>query len=413
MFSVKRFATMCTALLTGCALMGACSNSSSSGSTDDPLKVGFASDFTGPFSVYGQDAKAGAEIAVKQINADGGVNGRKLEVVYKDTTSTGEGMVRQLRALASERINIISGMIATPSCTAADPVAKQSNLVVFATACSSRDLTGKKFGPNRFNVAVNTAMLANAAAAYAVKHPEIKTWNGISADYEAGHSYWDGFGSALKQKKSSANVGVSLFSPIGTKQWAPKIQTMQRSVPSSATGQGLFSFLLPNDWASLVKEAKAYNFFDGFDSILAPGAYDVLFKQLGAQAPKMTSVYDYFHGSFQNSSNQAFVAAYQKQQGDASAFPNAVVYQGYMSVQAMKAAVIAAGSTDTEAILKALPGKSFDGPAGKVSFREDHQLVAPVSVFQCEGDGSQKEGYACTPEDVIPADSVMPPVELP
>lgn len=400
-------------ILVGAAACTGGGNSGDGGS-GSVIKIGWVSPLSGADSYYGLDSLDGAKVAVSQINAAGGINGQKIKLVTKDDQGVATETATQLRSLAASGVDIAGGFIFTPSCTAADPVAKQYKMILLATACSDRFLTSTQYDPNRFDVAVNTAMMTNAAAAYAAAHPGVTTWDNLNLDYDTGHAYWSEFQSALATKtKGALKPGSSIFVPLNQTQWQTTVQSLVRTVGSSSS-DGLFSFLLPGDWVSLVKQAQPYNLFSKYKSILAIGGDEQLFQSLGKAAPLMENVYDYYHGAYNNALNSQFVSGYQSLKKSKTVFPDAVAYQGYATILAAQAAIKAAHSTDPTKMIATLPGTKFQTPVGSVEFRKDHQLQAPVTIFSCQGDASSSAGYTCGASTTVePSSAVMPPVQLP
>jgi branched-chain amino acid transport system substrate-binding protein len=386
------------------------SGGSQGGDSGGTLKIGLLNTMTGPFAQFGKDGLIGAKLAVDEINKGGGVNGKKLELVVKDEQLSATVTVQAMREFATAGIHIVVGFDSSADCLAAEPVAKQYNMVIIAPTCSADEVTGAKFNERLFAVSGNTSMFGKASAIFAAEHfKDVKTWDNLTFDYITGHSYWDGFQAAMKAAGAPVSFGKSVFAPLTTTQWSTYITAM--SSAGGATPKGLFSYMFPASIVSMLQQAKPYNFVGKYKYLLFAGAYEQVAASLGAESPDAYYIYDYYYDSFHNAVNDAFVKAFQASQPSAPFYgPDAITYQNYTALLAVKAAVKAAGSDLGDKIIKALPGKHFQSPKGDVFFRTDHLLAAPVAAFECVGDASAAKHYKCPLATSIPADSVLPPI---
>lgn len=390
--------------------IAACGSGGSSGSTTGPLKVGLLNTMSGPFAQFGKDGEVGAQLAVDEINKSGGVHGRKLVLVSKDEQLSATATVQAMRDFASQGVHIVVGMDSSADCLAAEPVAKQYNMVIIAPTCSDDSLTSTQYNDRLFAVSGNTTMFGKGAAVFAKQQlGAAKTWDNLSFDYLTGHAYWGDFQKSLTSSGSSATFGKSVFAPLTTTQWSSYITSLSSS--SDATPKGLFGFMFPASIVSFIQQAKSYGLLSKYKYLFFPGAYEQVAASLGASGPTAYYVYDYYYGAFHNSVNDAFVKAFRASQPNAQFYgPDAITYQNYTAILAVKAAVEKAGTDNGDAIIKALPGLHFQSPKGDVYFRTDHLLAAPAAAFECGGDASAPKGYSCPMATSIPAAQVLPAI---
>lgn len=390
--------------------IAACGGSGSSGSATGPLKIGLLNTMSGPFAQFGKDGLVGAQLAVNEINKSGGVNGRKLQLVTKDEQLSATTTVQAMRDFASQGIHIVVGMDSSADCLAAEPVAKQYDMVIIAPTCSDDSLTSTQYNDRLFAVSGNTAMFGKGAAIFAKQElGAAKTWDNLSFDYLTGHAYWDDFQKSLSASGSDATFGKSVFAPLATTQWSSYISSLSSSSESSP--KGLFGFMFPASIVSFIQQAKSYGLLSKYKYLYFPGAYEQVAASLGASGPTAYYVYDYYYTAFHNSVNDAFVKAFQASQPNSQFYgPDTITYQNYTAILAVKAAVEKAGTDSGDAIIKVLPGLHFESPKGDVYFRSDHLLAAPIAAFECAGDASAAKGYSCPLATAIPAAEVLPAV---
>src|ERR1043166_167986 len=107
------------------------------GAAAPPIKIGFASAMSGPAAITGEGVRWGATLAVDEINAKGGVMGRKLEAYFADNKAQPGEAVSAVRKLADvDKVDVIIGQTHSGACLGAMPVVKESGLPMVIEACS-------------------------------------------------------------------------------------------------------------------------------------------------------------------------------------------------------------------------------------------------------------------------------------
>jgi branched-chain amino acid transport system substrate-binding protein len=144
---MKRIFLLCIALiLVASTVLSGCGKATSSAT----YKIGFLSELTGADSVYGQSMRKGAELAVDEINAAGGVNGKQIEVIYEDDQSTpAEALMGFSKLVDTDKVPFIIGPCVSTNLLAYAPVAQQKSIPVIseaATAPALRKYAGTVFG---------------------------------------------------------------------------------------------------------------------------------------------------------------------------------------------------------------------------------------------------------------------------
>jgi branched-chain amino acid transport system substrate-binding protein len=167
-----------------------------------PIRLGMLQSISGPLSSLGNSHVIGARIAVKMINDAGGVDGRPIELVIRDTRSNAGEMVAGLRELAGSGINLFIGEAVSGMNIAAQPVAPSLDIVYVLPTSIAMELTHELGNRNCFRANQNAFMqFGGEAKLVAERYPDLKRWGCFAAD-AAGLRGW-----------SSCVAGISVLQP--------------------------------------------------------------------------------------------------------------------------------------------------------------------------------------------------------
>ena len=131
-----------------------------------PIKIGFISPLTGDAAVYGEVVRDVEKLAVEEINAGGGINGRQVEGIYEDGKCSGSGAANAMQKLVNaDKVKIVIGGFCSSESLAAVPIATQNKVFLFSPGSSSPDLTNvsKYFARNYPSDASQGSVLAGVA----------------------------------------------------------------------------------------------------------------------------------------------------------------------------------------------------------------------------------------------------------
>ncbi|MGH7071140.1 MAG: ABC transporter substrate-binding protein [Acetobacteraceae bacterium] len=378
-----------------------------------PVRIGVVVTLSGPLAQIGTSHLAGATLAANEINAKGGADGHRIELVRKDERVNPQATVTAVRELLGDNIKLMIGLTTDADCLAAAPLVNRGGGVLIGTSCQSNLLETSKFVPGFFEIAPTNYMLAKATAGYAHEHfAAVKSWDGIGPDYEFGKEVWNSFRQDLHSLEPAVTFRKNVFVPLTETQFAAYISSLLSGLPSaSATTNGLFMSLFSAPTIGLAKQGKPQNLFGRYAAILNLGGSNPTAQALGADTPSMYFIYDYTPTAYHNPTNTRFVSAFESaHNGDA---PNAWNYEGYTAITAYAAAIGQAHSVDPETLRHTLAGMTFDTPKGRLTFRkEDHLLMSPVTVWHVVGDASAKGGFRVVSSEAVPAEKVLPPVKV-
>src|SRR5215471_16728655 len=154
----------------------------------DTIKIGFPIPLSGPTSVYGKPVLAGAEMAVAEINAKGGVLGKKLEILSRDSKANADESVRLARELIiKDNVDFLAGTLTSAEAPAVSTVAKENKIVFIAPTSKSTILTDPaRIHPYIFRVSSNTDVEGLAGATLMARWKDVKTVATIAPDYAYG-----------------------------------------------------------------------------------------------------------------------------------------------------------------------------------------------------------------------------------
>lgn len=127
-----------------------------------PIRIGFAGPLTGPYSDLGVHGRNGAQLALEEINARGGIAGRRLELVVSDDEGTDDGAVQAALELIRARVVAIIGHMTSAQSVAALPVAQEAGMILLSPTSSTPELSGIKDVFFRIQPSTDTAAVALA-----------------------------------------------------------------------------------------------------------------------------------------------------------------------------------------------------------------------------------------------------------
>src|SRR6266851_5362696 len=193
-------------------------------SAQKPIKVGFPMILSGPGALFGEPASKGAQMFVDEINAKGGVLGRKLELLARDTKTSADEAVRVSRELIlKENVDFLVGTFTSAEGPAVSVVAKENKIVFIAPIPKTDQLTAKdKLHPYVFRVASNTTIEGRSAAEIVAKWP-VKKIATISPDYAYGQDVTKSFVDHLKKVAPQMEIVDQQWPKLGENDYTPFI----------------------------------------------------------------------------------------------------------------------------------------------------------------------------------------------
>jgi branched-chain amino acid transport system substrate-binding protein len=337
-----------------------------------PIKVGFPMILSGPGALFGEPASKGAQMYVDELNAAGGVLGRKIELLPRDTKGNADEAVRVSRELIlKENVDFLVGTLTSAEGPAVSVVAKENKVVFIAPIPKTDQLTAPdKLHPYVFRISANTTMEGRSAAEIMAKWPVTRVAT-ISFDYAYGQDVTKAFVEHLKKLKPSVQIVDQQWPKLGEQDYNPFINAQMGKKP-----EAIFSSIWGGFFVTYSKQAKALGVFDAVKyNVIGVGeaGSPETTKSMGKDYPVgiWGNSYDAFYWG-QTAAHRDYVARLSKYLKDE--YPSSWAIQGYTGMQFLAEGIKKAGSTDSDKVSKALLGLSIDTPIGKQTIREkDHQ----------------------------------------
>ena len=332
-----------------------------------PIKIGVIYGLGGAAAPYTKPAVTGHEMAVDEINAKGGLLGRKLQLVVRDDQSKPDVGVREARDLIlKEKVDFLTGIIHSGVALAVSEVAKEYKTILLVSIAKTAALTEDKGHRYAFRAASNTLIEGRGAAILMAQQP-FKRFAVAGPDYEYGHRMGEDFVTHLKKLKPDVQIVAEAWPKLGERDFTPHINALLQAKPDM-----VFSSIWGGDHIAFVKQAKPYGFF-GKTQYLAIGQGDLdVVVPLGAESPEgmwVSSNYTFYHPD--TAANRDFVAKYKARTGD---LPPSGAAFGYTATYFLAGAIQKAKSTETEKVVDALEGLTVESVHGPLTMRAyDHQ----------------------------------------
>ncbi len=367
----------------------------------DVIKIGDLNSYKGMAANMGPYRK-GVDLAVGEINAAGGVLGKKLEVVSRDDGANPGDAVRAAEELRlNEHVDVLSGTILSNVGLAVTDYAKQHRMFFLASAALTDKIVWES--GNRYTFRLRPSTYTHAAAlvphAAALKR---KRWAFVYPDYEYGQSAVATFKDLLQKAQPDVAFVADLATPLGKIDAGAVAQALADAKPDA-----IFNVLFGSDLARFVREGKTRDLFTGVEVVsLLTGDPEYL-DPLKDDAPENWYVTGYPWYLIKTPEHTAFLTAYQKRYND---YPRIASVVGYSTMKALAAGMSKAGSAATELLVTAFEGLQFVSPFGPVTFRAiDHQSTLGLYV----GRTALKDGKGVmTSYDYLDGAKFQPPDDV-
>ena len=374
----------------------------SSALSAETLKIAVISALSGPAGVIGQSQLAGAKVAEMHINAEGGILGKKIEIIERDTAAKPDMAVKAVQEIAvSKETSFYVGVVSSAVALAIAPIVEQNDGLLILAAAQSEKSTGSQCSKNVFRITTNAVAVARAAAKLMVeRYPLVKRWAGINPDYEYGHNAWEVFSAELKR----LNPDVVIVAEQWPKFKATNYETQILKI-TDAKPDGLYSALYASDFITFVKQARKYKFFDNIKAFMDHSVSTEVAEPLG---PNMVDVWGgghYHPEAFKNELNTKFRQGHEKLYGKE---PGYAASEAYSAIYALKYAIEKANSFKVDSVIPALEGLEFDSVTGKRYIRaRDHQAIR-AQLFTHFVPTTESPGWKIVEHATITSEEVYP-----
>lgn len=310
--------------------------------------------------------KKGMELAVDQINAAGGLNGKKVELITRDDNASPGDAVRVAEELLSrDKVDVLTGSFLSHIGLALTDFAKQKKVFFLASEPLTDKIVWQNGNPYTFRLRTSTymqvAMLVPEAAAM-----KKKRWAIVYPNYEYGQSASATFKELLKAAQPDVEFVAEQASPLGKLDAGNVVQALADAKPDA-----IFNVLFAADLAKFVREGNTRGLFKGREVVsLLTGEPEYL-DPLKDETPDGWLVTGYPWYGIQTPEHQAFLKAYEAKYKD---YPRLGSVIGYSTIMSLAAGIQKAKSTETDKLVAAFSGLTLMTPFGQITYRpEDHQ----------------------------------------
>ena len=348
------------------------SSSSSAKASGDSITIGTVTTNSGTAAAYGEAEVKGFELAVSEINAKGGINGKKVKLESMDDKGDATEASNAYNKLAGDNnVLAVAGPTISATTAAVAPLADQSKLVTIAPAATSDSI---ETGNYLFRTCFKDSYQGEVAARFAAENLKVKK---VAVLYGTGDPYSSGVGEAFA--KAAEKLGLEVVdkessSSADDTEYSAQLRKIQASGAELLYAPYYYSVAGPY----IIPQARSVG-FEGY--VMGPDGYDGL--KLTGDKSQYNKTYYTTHYSADDNTNtkvQDFIKSYKSKN---NAEPNTFAALGYDTIYMIKQAIEKAGENATrEDVRNAVAGMTFDGVTGKFTMDKSGSPTKSVTVLE-------------------------------
>ncbi len=420
MTSILRTQMRWAATALGAALLvaGACGGSSGTTSGGTSFKgtkmLGLSTAITGQSALYGHAISQAVKLAVSDINASGGVNGYKLQPdILDDTTDVNKAAENTRQLILQDSVVALIGSVTSAQCQANSPIAKQNKTITIAATCNSYQLTTEPdlLNPYWVSIVPNTYMEGTSAGTLVGKLASVKKVFVVSPNYLFGKSETNAFVASLKKANPSTqivNPESTWYVPFPTNpRWDSTIAAIQTYKPDL-----VYSNIFAADQINFIKQALQVdpNFFKTYPLTTLSSVDDL--NSLGSSYP--LGMHLYMRAPFFAIGNPRLTTYVNHYRSTYNEYPSDWAVMDYDAVMTWAKAANAAGTFDSDKVVKQLVGHSFPSLRGyNFTIRPGDQQANVGETIGTTGDSAGKYPFpVLTGVTNLKGDDIMMPATL-
>ncbi len=342
-------------------------------SAQDKIVLGEINSYT-RLPAFTEPYKKGWMLAVEEINAAGGIDGRMLEVISRDDTGDPATAIRIAEELISKdgAVMLFGTFLSNIGLAVAD-FAKQKEVLFLASEPLSDALVWSKGNKYTYRLRPSTHMQAAMLAEQAAKLGK-KKWATVAPNYAYGKDAVAAFKSELTKLQPDVEWVGEQWPPVFKIDAGSTVRALEQVKPDA-----IYNVTFGGDLAKFVREGSLRFLFEDRTVVSLLSGEPEYLDPLGEETPEGWIVTGYPAAQIDTPEHKAFLTAYEARWGE---IPKTGSIVGYNSVLAIKAALEKAGSTETEALRQAMEGLEVpSSPTGPFMFRAaDHQSTMGAYV---------------------------------
>jgi branched-chain amino acid transport system substrate-binding protein len=381
------------------------------GAASKPIKIGEINSYSS-IPQFTTPYKQGWLLAVEEVNAKGGLLGRKVEVLARDDSGKPEEALRHAVELTSkEQVDVLAGgFFSNIGLALADHAAKNKRIFIASEPLTDA-IVWEKGNRYTFRLRPSTYMQAAMLVEEAAKLPA-KRWATIAPNYEYGQSAVASFKELLKARRPDVEFVGEQWPANGKLEAGSTLSAIMAAKPDA-----IFNVTFGADLARLVREGNQRNVFPKTPVVSMLSGEPEYLDVLKDETPKGWTVTGYPWDQLDNRDHASFAANYYKRFNENPKVGSVV---GYATMQAIFEGIRKAKSTDNEKLVMAMRGLKFSTPFGPAEFRAiDQQSTMGAFVGKLDVRGGKgtmvnwryADGKAYLPSDAYvkarrPADAM-------
>ncbi|MEF8822793.1 MAG: ABC transporter substrate-binding protein [Desulfohalobiaceae bacterium] len=378
-------------LLAALALL-MCGMHSGMAQESEPIKIGVNIPLSGPYQKQGADQERAYQLAAEQINADGGVLGRRIELVVRDTEVDPQvAEENALEFIQDENVDMVTGGSSSAVAIAQSDVCQEHGVVFMAGLTHSSATTGydktqtgfksQKAHKHTFRWYFNNWMTKEALVPFLVEQfGSDASYFHITADYIWGHTSQNAIQSGTGLE--GARTAGSVTAPLGETDFSEQLQQA-----SDSGADVLVLNLFGRDLVRVMEQVQQMGLTESF-RIVAPLMELNIANAIDNEILQKTySTTNWYHGlSDRFDGSRDFVQSFSQEYGRP---PGAAAATAWVALQEWAKAVQRAGTTSANQVIPGLEGHSFTLLKDTEKWRAwDHQAISSVFVVQGKSPGN-------------------------
>ena len=350
------------------------------GDDDDVVTLGAPYILSGFAAMYGEEAEYGVELAVDQINEEGGIDGQEVEVILRDTEADPDTGIRQARSLVEEDdVDALFGLDSSAVGLAVAPVMEELQVPIVITHAATPFITAPagvhdRAAGNEYVFRISNHLGQNVhGAAVVAGDLDATRWTNVGPDYAFGHDTWEYFVAYTEGMDLGLEYvedGVT-FPELASDDYTPHIERILSAEP-----EAVLSSLWGTDLVTFVDQAEDAGFFEEVDHFLASVGMgtELPTEELALPEGEWASS-RYWPFAPDSPENQEFRETYWDEY---ERLPTYNAEGAYRALWLYKDVIEEAGTTETDALLETLHGYEHTGPVGEYTISEETgQAILP------------------------------------
>lgn len=367
-----------------------------------PIKIGEINSYSA-IPQFTQPYKQGWQLAVDEVNAKGGLLGRKVEVIARDDAGKPDEALRHAIELTSkEKVDILAGgFLSNVGLALADYADKNKRLFIASEPLTDA-IVWEKGNRYTFRLRASTYMQAAMLVEEAAKMPA-KRWATIAPNYEYGQSAVANFKLLLKAKRPDVEFVSEQWPALGKIDAGSTLTATMAARPDA-----IFNVTFGADLARLVREGNQRNVFPKTPVVSMLSGEPEYLEVLKDETPKGWIVTGYPWDQIDTPEHASFAANYYKKFNENPKLGSVV---GYATMQSIFAGIQKAGSLDNEKLVVAMRGLKFSTPFGPAEYRAiDQQSTMGAYVGKLDqrgGKGTMVQWRYADGKNYLPTDAYV------